>query len=125
MKKEKISTIEPNQYVGTKVKTTSAVFESGQFGKMIKITGEPMELKGDDSLPEGKTLNASKILGLGENKEGHIVIAEGSNTEKFLESKKIDEAKIPEFEEGKEVEALIGIECVVQKNVKNNFLDLV
>jgi len=124
MKTEKIETINPDNYIGDECSVIKAEYIALQHGEVLKIIGENVELKGDDSLPEGKTLNPSAVFGLHKNKDGEIIIGEDSKLHKFLKSKNIDPAKMPEYEEGLEVAILQGIKCKIQKN-KNNFLDLV
>lgn len=126
MKTEKLEpTINPDNYLGKEVQIVMAEYIMSKFGEGVKLTGESLELVGQDTLPEGKTLNPSRIFGLSKNKNGEIIVAEGGHLDKFLQNKNIKTESLPEFKEGEEISVLLGVHCKVQKNVKNNFLDLV
>lgn len=126
MESRKVSSIEPKNYIGEDVSIMSAKFETMKNGPVIRLVSVVIPLKGNDKLPEGKVLTASKLLGLKEDsKDKVIVMPEGGNAIAFCEDKGIDVGKIPTFKEGEEVEVFHGVECKVQKNDKNGFLDLV
>lgn len=122
MRTEKGKSINPDQYVGDKVKIESARIEEMKFGAVVRVESEPLKFKGDDELPEGKSLRASRILGIGKSeKDGSLVIIENSKLEKFLKSKRVVIER--EYELGENIEELMGVECVVQKT-EDGFLEL-
>lgn len=123
MKTEEVKTIDPNKYIGNDVQTVQAIMTTTKFGPAILMTSEVIPLAKGDTLPEGKDLTASKIFGFSKNPKGELVIAKDGQLDKFLKSKDLDGADIPEFEENKELPMLIGINCKVQKN-KNDFLEI-
>lgn len=126
METEEIQTIDPQNYIGQEVKVMSAVYDEGTYGPMLKVTSTVIPLAKGDSLPEGKTLTASKIFSLSKSQkeEGKVVIAQDGALHEFLKKKKVDISKMPEFEKGLEVKALHGVDCKVQES-KKGYLEIV
>jgi hypothetical protein len=123
MRHEKGKSIDVDQYVGKKVKIEGAEITEMRHGVVIKLTSEVIQFLGGDELPEGKSLRASKILGLGvSEQDGSFVIIDDSKLDKFLRSKKVTIKG--EYAIGDMVHELIGVQCVVQKT-ETGFLDLV
>lgn len=118
MKREKMPKLDVTKYVGDKGNIIDARYVNTKHGEAIKVTGEVVQLKDGDTLPEGKTLEPSRIFGLSKNEMGEIVIAEDGILDKFLSEKGIKTDDMPEFELNKEIEVLLGKPYVIQKNDK-------
>lgn len=122
MRKEKGKSIDGLKYVGDKTKIESARVEEMKHGAVVRLVSEEIPFKDGDELPEEKTLRASKIFGINKSDEdGKLVIIEGSKLDKFLAVKQVEITK--DYELGDNIEELIGINCVVQKN-EDGFLEL-
>jgi len=83
-------------YVGTKTEIVKAEIKQMKFGKVILVETAPIPLKAGSNFPDGKILRASVLLPLIESDDGQIVIAKNSKTDIFMETYKIDSAKIPD-----------------------------
>lgn len=123
MKCEEMPKLDVVKYVGTEGKIIEAKFVNTKHGAAIKVTGEPIELKDKDTLPEGKRLQPSRIFGLSKNKKNELVIAKDGIFDKWLQAHKLKAEDVPEFELDKEVEMFLGIDYIVQKN-KNDYLEI-
>ena len=125
MKTEKLKTIDVLKYVGTKTKIALAEVIDAKHGLCLQVTSEDIPFKEGDSLPEGKCLRASKIIGFSKNSDDEYVIPLDGKGDKWLKSKGVTEADKEglEAEKGKTLLALQGVECVVQAN--GNFLELI
>jgi len=122
MRKEKGKSIDAEQYVGEKTKIASARIEEMKHGAVVRVASDVVAFKGDDQLPEGKELRASRILGLGKSeKDGSLIIIEGSKLDKFLKQKQVEIVK--DYELGDNIEELVGVACIVQKT-EDGFLEL-
>ena len=126
MEVKKVSTINPDNYVGKECKIIKAEYVSYKTGPCLKIIGENMELVDGDSMPDNKTLNPSNLFSFKvETETGDIIIPEGGKLHNWLKSHKIKPDILPEYKDGTEVSGLIGVKCIVQKNLKNGYLDLI
>lgn len=125
METRKVSSITPEHYIGQDVEVAEAKFLMLK-GPVIQLKSGVIALKENDKLPEGKELTASKLIGLKEDpSDKKVVLPEGGKGLEFFKGKGIDTSKIPDFVEGATIDVLIGMKCVVQKNEKTNYLDLV
>lgn len=123
MRTEKGKTINADNYVGGKTKIESARIEEMKHGAVIRLASEVLEFKGEDELPDGKELRASRIFGLGKSEtDGSLIVIKDSKLEKFLKQKNVSIEK--DYELGDSVEELIGIPCIIQKT-DDGYLDLV
>lgn len=121
MRIQKGKTINPDNYVGMRVKIDSARIETMKFGPIIRLLSEVIPFKGDDKLTEDKSLRASKILGLGQDDNGELFVIEDSKAHKFFLSKKI--VIKTDYKIGDNINELIGVQCIVQKT-EDGFLEL-
>jgi len=122
MRTEKGKSINADNYVGDKTTIAWAKIEQMKHGEVLRLMSEPLEFKGDDQLPEGKELRASRIFGLGKSEnDGALIIIENSKLEKFLKTKKVDIKK--DYGLGDTIEELVGVSCIVQKT-EDGFLEL-
>lgn len=122
MRKEKGKTIKADQYVGDKTTIASAKIETMKHGDVIRLTSDEIKFKGDDSLPEEKTLRASRIFGLGKSEDdGKHIVIEDSKLDKFLIEKKV--VIKGDYDVGDSVKELVGVDCIIQKN-DDGFLEL-
>lgn len=122
MKTEKGKRINADNYVGDKTKIASARIEQMKFGTVVRIESEELEFKGEDELPDGKTLRASKIFGIAKSESDEsLVIIEGSKFDKFLSEKNIKVEK--DYSIGDSIEELKGVAVIVQKT-EDGFLDI-
>lgn len=126
MKTIKTEKLDVTKYVGTKADIVVSEIRNSKFGLVLFLQTNPIELKGDDKLPEGKLLSASIMLGFVEDKDGNLAIGENTKLDKFLKAKDIDsENDIPDsIEEGTVVKKFLGMEVTCQKN-DNGFLEIV
>lgn len=124
METKKTSSVDPKNYIGKKVQIVSAKMETMKNGPTIRLSSEPIDLVGDDAIVDNKPLIATRILGLAKVGDD-IIIPKNGKADKFLADHLVDKTKILGFKEGEEVSVLLGLECTVQKNAKNDFLDIV
>ncbi len=124
MKRVELLKIDVDKYVNDKAQIVSAEVVKLKFGTVIKVLTNPLELKGDDKLPEGRHLTGSILLGLVDSDEGLAIGIDGKS-EKWLIAHGVDVTKdIPDdLKIGDQCKALLGKDVVVQKNT-GGFLEI-
>ena len=117
MKREELEKLDVKEYIGTKTEIVSATIEKLKHGYVLKLQSAPIEFKEGDTLPEGKMLSASKILGFNQHTNGEHYIGIDSKLDKWLNENKFDTKIIPdELMIGARIKEIEGLKVTVQAN---------
>lgn len=123
MKRTELPKLDVTKYVGTKTRIEVAEVREAKFGTILFVETSAIPFKDGDSLPDGRTLKASIMLGF--SKEGdELTVGIDSKLDKFLKAKGVNVEGIPDsISIGDSVVALIGTEVIAQKN-QGGFLEI-
>lgn len=113
-----METIDFTEYVGKDTQTESAEIVETKYGLALRLSSKPLD-------EEGK-VRASSMFSFQYDNENHkYFIGVDSKLDKFLTKKGLKADFIPdEIEKNMEIPVLANVQCKVQMNAKNGYLEL-
>jgi hypothetical protein len=125
MKRVEMPKIDVTKYVGTKSFVVISEARKVEHGMVLFLQTAPIDLKEGDTMPDGKVLSASIMLGFQEMEDGSFRIGIDTKLDKFLNSHGVNSSDIPdEIEDKTEIPAFLNKQVVVQKNNKSGYLEI-
>ena len=125
MKRIELPRLDVVKYVGTESEIVISEIRQAKFGAVLFLETAMIPLKKGDSLPEGKHLTASVMLGLTtDEKTGELCVGIDTKTDKFFKNKGVNPESLPsDLKIGDEVTVFVGKKVICQKN-QSGFLEI-